>query len=310
MESTNINEQSLNEITILPHIKKFWDQMIKNWSTLYEAITIGSINDKNKAHGVINWFLGEQLSKCIDIELTLNEINRTEFEKATGLVELYVSPRIKKSNILAMNLLVDSAPLLPNMAVYRYKAYNEKDPIIANIEYEDHVVNYDDMGCQITLTYDEEKKPLLNLVIYVKKPLADKILEKKKVTFILQDGSQTELEKWLPTKTSAVDIFLLNIIGEYNVIHNLGYVEFLPEGDPLIAEGSVFTELSDLRGKITLLEKMNSDEALICNTCDRKHYQAKLLVCANCKQTKYCSKLCQKIDYPAHKKFCSYMQDF
>jgi hypothetical protein len=87
-------------------------------------------------------------------------------------------------------------------------------------------------------------------------------------------------------------------------------VEFLPEGDPLIAEGSIFTELSDLRGKITLLEKMTGDDILICNTCDRKQYQAKLLVCSKCKQTKYCCKTCQKIDYPTHKKFCTYMQDF
>jgi hypothetical protein len=298
--------ESLKPLTVIsavPHIAEFWHQVSKNWQTIYKALTAGNINDINTTHKLINWFLGDSLFQHIEIEITVNEINRTEYPESYGLIELYVSPRLKKDNVPIMDEIINMSPTLPNLSVIKYRAFNNKDALIADIEYEDHLVKYNDIGCQISMTYDDTRKPLLNVVIYVKKPLANHILEKKKVTFILPDNKETILEKWLPTKTSAIDILLLNIIGEYNVLYNLGYVEFLPEGDPLIAEGSVFTELSDLKGQINIIDKCLGRE--FCNTCDRQDYQTKLLVCSRCKKTTYCSKICQRLDYKSHKKFCT-----
>ncbi len=118
-----------------------------------------------------------------------------------------------------------------------------------------------------------------------------------------EDKSEKKMLKWLPTKTNVVDILLVNIIGEYNLIHRTGYIEFLPEGDALIAAGSLFTELSDLQGAYTILDKTMNTQ--ICQVCTRRDYQIHLMQCSKCKKTKYCCRECQVIDYPTHKKLCT-----
>lgn len=181
------------------------------------------------------------------------------------------------------------------------------DPII-------FITKYEDLGCQTFKGYNEQKQPIMNIVMHVKKSIADKFLVKKKVTFIHPKDNhgnpsrEEVLEKWLPDKLSVMDIFLTNAIGEYNLIHNVGYIEFMPEGDPLIAPGSVFTELSDLRQEILAIEKMKNTTC--CATCGKRAIQCNLLRCSKCRKLYYCSVLCQSENFPIHKKFCvSYAMD-
>lgn len=294
-------------------IKHFWDQFIAYWDKLY-ALIQGSHEQRIHALELINGLLTEEDFKRVQIEMTYGEVNRNPFPLAKDLVELYISPRALKGNIPLMEEYYNAKPSnLPNLAVYKYKSYNPNDPLIDNVVFPatettpEYTANYTDLGYQSSTGYDAEtKKPVLNLVIYVKKPLADTILRKKKVTFKNPDSGEEPitLEKWLPHNSTVIDLFLLNTIGEFHLVNDVGYIEFLPDGDPLIADGSVFCELGDLRGDIKLLEASLRVHVIYCKVCDRHQCQGSLLACSRCKKSYYCNKICQRIDYSKHKVRC------
>lgn len=290
----------------------FWTKLADNWNDIYNNIIQGK--DLNNILYLINLLLEEELKKYIDIEFTVSEINRIYYEECNNVIELYISPKLKKENITYMNNLyncyikhkeskTDTYKKLTKLNIIKYKAFNIKDALIEDINYDNYCIKYDDIGVQTFVGYNEEKMPILNLVLYVKKPICDKILKKKKISVVMPDETTTEIEKWLPHETTAFDVILLNVIGEYNFIHNIGYIEFLLEGDPLISEGSVFTELNDIRNELLLLEKIKNIN--ICSVCDRRELQKNILMCSRCKKNKYCCYNCQYIDYKTHKKFCS-----
>lgn len=295
-------------------VAHFWDQFGKFWPQLHELI-MGSPEQRVHALELINGLLTEEDFKKIQIEMTLGEVNRNPFPGSDKLVELYISPRLLKNNIQLMEEYYNARLTLPNLAVFKYRAYNTNDPLIENVVYPktdtmpEYTANYTDIGYQSSTGYDAEtKKPMLNLVIYMKKPLADVILRKKKVTFTNPADPAADpitLEKWLPQESTAVDLFLLNVLGEHHLVNDVGYIEFLPDGDPLIANGSVFCELSDLKGDIKLLEASLRNEVIKCKVCDRHQRQGVIQACSRCKKATYCSVRCQKKDYSTHKKRCT-----
>ncbi len=287
--------------TITLHSNAFWKSLERQWMTIYEAIVSGTDGDRQRVLQLLHYFAGP-LTDFVDFEITLGELNRVEFPQVKALVELYISPKLLIANIPIVDALLNAKIKIPNLQVFKYRSYNTKDPLIATIEYEDHKFAYTDFGCQHFAGMSENKEPLVNIVIYVRKEAAAKLLTQKEVTFILADKSEQKMMKWLPTKTNVVDVLLVNIIGEYNLVHRTGYIEFLPEGDPLIAGGSIFTELSDLRGAYSILDKSMGIQS--CVVCNRKSYQCTLPTCAKCKKTRYCCKQCQLIDFPLHKQLC------
>lgn len=311
-------DESVNE-SVNKSVVDFWAQLIKFWPQLYELICKDA-NSRTHALQLINGLLSEEDFKRIQIEMTLGEVNRIPYAKASKLVELYISPRLLKNNVPLMEQFYKAKPSssqLPNLEVYKYRAYNPSDALIKDIVYpatedmKEYTANYTDLGYQSSTTYDSlTKQPLLNLVIYVRKSLADIILKKKKVTFTSPPSDTDEkkdpivMEKWLPENSTVVDVFLLNAIGEYNLVNNIGYIEFLPDGDPLIANGSVFCELADLRGDIKLLESSLKVPLINCKTCNRNVHQGTLFSCSRCKKATYCCVICQKIDYGKHKLRC------
>ena len=279
----------------------FWDSLEKQWPVIYESIITGTHDDRWRTLQLFNYFAGP-LANFIDIEITVGQLNRIAFDTAADLVELYISPKLLVANIPIMNEIVDKQRKIPNLQVFRYRAYNSKDTLIRAIEYEDTKFEYMDFGCQYFNGISENKTPLINIVIYIKKDAAQKLLVQKEITFIDAEQRETKLLKWMPTKLNVVDILLVNIIGEYNLIHRTGYIEFLPENDPLIAAGSVFTELSDLRGAYAIIDKISKTKT--CVVCSRAPYQSNLLTCSKCRQTKYCCVKCQLIDFPIHERLC------
>lgn len=277
-----------------------------NWPIMLSALTKGTPSDRDRTLQLLEFFAGEELFKHVDFELTVGELNRVYYDRAKDLVELYVSPRLRKENLPYVDAIYDryhAMRPLEGLTVYKYRSFHKSNELIEDIQYADHTVRYLDIGCQSNITADSLRSPTLSLVIYVKKPIADKILQKKPVTFVMPDGSHQVLDKWLPADHSAIDILLLNAIGEYNLMHHVSYIDFLPEGDPLIASSSVFTELGDLRQAIAQLDKLYNYSK--CATCDRRSFQCKLLTCVKCKSTIYCSKVCQTIDYKTHKQMCN-----
>ena len=296
MATTAITQQEIET-----HTKAFWRSVVNQWNTLYEAATKGIDSDRDKILQLLHYFAGP-LSQYLDFEVTIGEINRVLFERVKNMVELYISPKLLIDNVPIMESLVAAAPSIPNLRVIKYRSYNIKDPTIATVEYPDATYKYDDFGCQTFSSMTENNRPLVNIVIYVKKS-ACSLLTQKEVTFILPDKSEKKMLKWLPTKTNVIDVFLVNIIGEFNLIHRTGYIEFLPEGDALIAAGSIFTELSDLKNAYLVIEKTTNIKT--CQTCTRREYQTDLAICSRCKKTRYCCRECQIIDFPTHKKMCT-----
>jgi hypothetical protein len=280
----------------------YWVKVKQNWKTIYLAFTRGSQTDVEQANNLLNFLLGDELSKHLEIETTVGEINRITFDNCANLIEIYISPRLNISNVPHMEKLYDAAIDLTNTQINKYRAYNTKDTLIKDISYDDYTISYDDVGCQTNMSYNEKNNLVINLVLYVKKTAADRILEKKKISVIMPDGSTSEIEKWLPNKSTAIDILLLNVIGEYNFIHYIGYIEFIPEGDPLIAEGSIFTELKDIKTQLDIIYKASGTKT--CKTCNRHKLQRSLLICTRCRDVLYCCKFCQSIDYKTHKLFC------
>lgn len=338
-----------------PPEQQFWLKFSEHWDQLYTLISSTEPSVRYHALELMNGMLSEEAFKHIQLECTFGELNRTALPRAKALVELYISPRLRRDNVPLMEKYFNTRPKhLPNLAIYKYRAYNPKDALIEDIVYpaepdvgnlvdktddktdnktddktdekhatyknansdnnKEYTARYTDLGYQSSVGYDDETKlPVLNLAIYVKKQLADRILAKRTVTF--RDPRSTldnpipdiKMDKWLPTKSTAVDVLLMNVLGEFNLIHRIGYIEFLPEGDPLIASGSVFSELADLRNDILSLEKsINYTTAAVsmCKYCNRHSLQCGMLRCTRCKSATYCSVMCQKGDFSQHKKIC------
>jgi hypothetical protein len=280
----------------------FWEKLDQYWDKIYTGIKDGTAEQRARCLEVINGFLTEEQFKKIEIELTFGEVNRVSMPHAKNLVEMYISPRLRKENIPDMEELFKFRKPLPNLHVVKYRAYNPNSEIIASVEYEDFTTKYEDFGCQVIKEYDEEKKPIISIILHVKKLIADKFLVKKPVTFIYPDGKKKTEDKLVPNGPSVIDLFLTNILGEYNLVNHVGAIEFLVEGDPIIANGSIFTELADLRQEILAIEKLR--DVKICSHCSRRQYQCQLSKCSRCHKTLYCSKDCQIANWSIHKHIC------
>ena len=317
-------------MTDIHKVKECWANISAAWPKYYHLIKENPNVNLERVLNLITMLAGE-LTKSVDFEITYGEINRVLLDESSNLVELYISPKLLIKNIPIMNLLISNAPSLPNLNIVKYRAYHLKDTVIASIEYDlsnikdnaansatpqFHTYNYEDFGCQwfsgVDSTDDASAqkthqfnikgmRPIINLVILVKKNAAN-LLTRKPVTFIMADGKEEIIEKWLPSVANVIDLFLINIIGEYNLIHNVGYIEFMPEDDPLIAPGSEFYELADLRAAFQMLN--NNKHVMYCNVCGRHEFQSKVARCSKCKKIVYCGRICQKTDYDIHKKLC------
>ena len=296
---------------------EFWDNFTAAWPKYYKLIQDNPALNLERVLNLIILLAGD-LSKDLDFELTYGQINRVALEDVKNLVELYISPKLVLNNVPIVNAMVMYAPKCPNLNIIKYRAYHLKDDVIAQIDHkmdtEDyHTFNYEDFGCQwfpgvdnttvqnTAVPMQVNMRPIINLVILVRTN-ATKLLCRKPVTFVHPDGKEEVLDKWLPSKANVIDLLLINIIGEYNLIHNVGYIEFIPENDPLISPGSEFHELKDLRKAFEILNK--SKNIRQCNVCDRYAWQTDLMRCTKCKKTMYCGKLCQKSDFNVHKLMC------
>jgi hypothetical protein len=292
--NTTIKQFNKND----PALKLFWNKLHEQWIKVYHLL----MNGNEQGLILINSFLTVDLYKLIEIEVTYNEINRQNLTSYSKHVELYISPRLKRDNIPTMKALYEARIPINNLLVSCYRAYHPKDTLIADIDFGEFKAQYTDFGFQGSCGYSEEHKPVLNIVIVVKQPLADKILTQKTVNFKSPDGKTTSRKVWLPTSTNAVDLFLINILGEYNLLNHVGYIEVLPDNDPIITEGSVFTELDDIKKNMIIIQKQYNYRS--CNYCEHNELQTIMMKCSKCKKINYCSKKCQITDWSNHKNIC------
>jgi len=252
---------------------------------------------------IINNVLTKDLQKYIKIEFTFREINRLPLERFANYVQIYISPSGSKDNIPYMKNLYEKRISLPNLIVACYSAYHPRDEAILDINYPDEnfIIKYTDFGVQSTYGYSQDGKPLLNLIILIKQPIASKIIKKEKIEFKNKNNEIESRELYLPNKYNAVSLILNNIIGEYNLINHIGYIELLPEDDPL-ASNSNFSELLEIREELNIILKHYNYKK--CNYCEHHELQTALFRCSRCKKIYYCNKICQLSDWINHKFIC------
>lgn len=319
-----LNEKLVKELTGLETISgrklhidlqcaKFWSSLLSTWSKVYEKIIQGNPDGLSMINNLLYMYEVDtkMLSDYVEFHATYGELNRQVLPDCENYVELYISPKGNKSNLEYMDALYKSKVALANTAVFKYRPYHKADSKIQTIEYLDgnktFEVSYDDIGYQGSFGYDgESKKPLLNMVLVVKQAIADKILEKRNVKFIEKSGKTSNRDVYLQTQYPAIDMFLLNLFGEYHLLNHIGYIEILPSEHPLVhdqSEENVFTELSDGKASIDIVVK--SYQYKSCYYCARHELQSEIYACGQCHSATYCTRKCQKAHWGKHKKVCA-----
>jgi hypothetical protein len=300
LDLPNVRSVDFNEIDDL--LVLFWKKFSPEWDEIYAKLMSKNRESIDKMFCYVCDMLGN-LHKYIALEFTIGCINNISYSSSENQVELYVSPLLLKSNEKIMNKFINLAPPLSNLTIVKYKCFNIKDDIIKTISSNDVLYSISDFRYQVHSAQDESKKLMYNLVITVPDTVAKTLLAKKKIQYIDKQQKTNIIEKWLPTNTDVIPTLLTNLIGEYNMIHKIGYIEFLPESDPLYDSRSEFLQMESLRNLINTCVKF--DMTSTCNLCGRMSYQKNIYKCSACMKTKYCTKLCQVLDFSTHKLFCN-----
>jgi hypothetical protein len=283
-------------------IKLFYDAFRGAWSYLYEMMLYEK--SRQTALHILNSLLPSNLSEKIILEYTVNELNRVYFPKQDKYIEIYISPRNNIKNIELVNKFYDICKLdnineCGKYQFFKYSAFNINSDLFKQIDYSNSnnsndAILYEHFMVQTVIGHDE-KTPLLHIIINVSKDIINKILVKKNIVF---PETKTSRLVWFP-KDDLINIILYNIIGEYNLLNKIGYIEFISDEE---AKGEFFS-LEYLRTQIILMEKAQQED--ICTICGRRPLQINNFInCSICKKNKYCSSICRKLD-TQHSNFCN-----
>jgi hypothetical protein len=292
----------------------FWFALSSNWKMLYKLIQRGS----PMSLLFIERHLPEEYN--LHISLTYNKINNQELDIAYGLVVMYISPNNCRDNISYMNELYDKRVTLPNLLVVKYSAFHPQG-LISEILYDDieHNVEKDikekdaekleekdikEKDKNIGISYEVFKvhclhgyserlpsgnpKPTMNLVITCPKTL----LEQKKVVFMDKNEKKSERNVWMfcgnnPGKESYIlDRYLLEVLGEYNMLLFVSYIEIVPSEDA--SPEIEYMPLESLRDELELVMKSYEPPIKKCSYCQISEIQTDLIKC-ECKKFYFCS---------------------
>jgi hypothetical protein len=276
LNSNGLNSNGLNSNGLINYINMI-DELYKNWVLNYIA-------DSFK----------KEVLEYISFELTVGEINRISYGiEYIDHIELYLVPI--KNDTDVFEEIYKKRVKIPNLMINKYASYNEKINVFTEIKYNNIIIKYSDIHIQTCNGLNDKGKHVFHLILRFNNKLAKKILVKKEIKF--ENSSRTV---WYPINAGLIELIITNIIGQYNFINNIGYIELLPKKD--CDETVVFDELISLQDHIKIIEK--TDNILKCNTCNRKEYQLPLHRCSKCKKNYYCSTICQMIDFDTHSNIC------
>jgi hypothetical protein len=223
---------------------------------------------------------------------------KSHLQSYSNRLTIHIVPNGEK-NIQLMNKLYSRRVPLTNIDVQCYRPYNDNNIIPPIITIDNITVEYSDLWFQGSIGY-KNNKPVVNMLIVVKELIANKILKKETVSF--KNETTTSRVVYFQT-IPVIDAYLDHIIGEYNLLNHIGYIELLPSNAEIITQESTFTELSDVKKLLQLACKSyNYKHCIYCNV---SQLQCDLLRCSICKTAYYCSKVCQISNWSVHKKICS-----
>ena len=293
----------------------FWREIASHWKILYMMIQKGSVNALQ--------FIDMQLpDDCANLHISLvcNSINGQDLDQANGLVVMHISANNSMDNIPMMNYLYNKRIKLPNLLVAKYASFNIHQPISAVLhdepapaktpdeqEKSDKPDKPDKPDIKLSIEYDkikvhcqhgfnENKQPTMNLIITCPK----EYLEQKKIVFKApnEHGKKSERLIWMLRNNSFIlDRYLLETLGECNMLHFISYIEIIPE-----EESSVEVEylpLESLRSNLELVVKLREPKITSCSYCDISELQMNLTKCS-CKKFQYCGEIC----ITSHKHAC------
>jgi len=277
-------------------IRNFWYEFKRKLPIIKPLI----FNNDQESLVLTKQLLGD-LNRYVDINFTYGMINSRFVKEFRDHIELYISPKFNKDNDNVMLLIYNTynkLPFkLPNILVNCYNNFYKEEPfetltltnngVLINADGES-TVKYLDFGVQTNYSMDKNGKALLNLIICINENVADLVIEKKNVSF----NKSSNRDVYLP-KNGLVTTLLNNIVGEFNMIKNIGYIEFMNSKD---ADEVSFDELSYIRKELELIYKQRNYKN--CKYCNKSELQS-ILTYYPVGGNYYCNELCSKLDdYP------------
>ncbi len=270
---------------------EFWENLRNNW----DDIKYFTEHQDNRCLSLIDQCLPDVLKPFLAFEITYNEINSQYLRSHRGLFELYISPKGRIENVPIMKALYHSRIDMPKLIVSCYRSYHINNEMISEIK-GDIVVNRSDFAFQSSTGYisvNGKNNPVLNLVIVTKPELL------KRQTVEFETGSSREV--YMPNPAyNFIDIIFNNVIGEYNLINHIGYIEFLPNDSPQLSSEHMFAEIDEIKKELQVIHACLGIR--VCNYCGHNELQNILMTC--CKSIYYCSRKCQAADRANHKLIC------
>ena len=286
-------------------METFWQRLADCWQDLYKLIQKNSVI----ALRIIDTLLQDL---PINISISYNLINKQELDIANGQVVLYLSPNGNKDSVQILERLYSKRITLNNLLIAKYRAYNENDDIpneiTDNIDNNNININVDEFAVHCLQGYNQDR-PVLNLVITCRKDL----LSCKEVKFMHEANALADIETKMSEvkiaeseavkaeseikstsrpvyfyKGGALDEYLSIILGEYNLIHYIGYIEIIPKEDAI--KEIPFMKLDSLRESVEFISKPYKHQ---CAYCSIDSMQMDLIKC-QCKRLEFCSSLCLK----------------
>lgn len=328
-------------------VDKFWH----NFAAAYEEIRI-AIFMHNQAEQMlysINSSL-DKLGSFIEICLTFGEKNRLAIEPYTECLELYISPKLSPTALHYMEAVYHRAPNLPGLSIAKFRPYNIQDPIVRDISYGLFAISSDDLRfqcirgyrpsdafCDSRTTIPQEKivqYPVMHIIVHVARHCVAWLLEETNVRVVGQKydlissmtgvpGADVDHERRVLTEkkeySGCIFSFLLSALGEYNVVHHVGYIEIVAQpvdgdndvqpvdGDndaqPVDGDNDVhLLDIYQLKDEMTTLLKLYDYRT--CGYCGVHELQQRLYRCSKCHAVYYCSRTCQVAQRPTHRIIC------
>lgn len=278
-------------------IEKFTNKYIETFPLIKKCILSGD----DSVLTITNNILGE-LSEYIDIQYTYGEINHNNYNwencNSKDIIEIYISPKMHTDNCDIMSTvqwILSNKLTSDKVNVIKYRPFI--DNMFDSIECNDITVNYKDFKIHTSVGIDVLGNHVLNICIAVAENIIGKILEKRTVSF--ENVKNSSRDVYLPIN-NIVNVMIDNIIGECNLLNFVGYIEFMPLNAEDMAK---LDDLSQVRDDMKLIHKTR--KLNYCHVCRRNNMQKYLFKCSVCKDTRYCSMICQKLDWDGHRKICS-----
>ena len=299
----------MEHINKIKTVETFWDSVSTHWNILYKLIQKGSVQALQ--------YLDSQLpDSCqIHVSLSCNKINEQELDISYGLVVMYLSPNNSRDNIEIMEQLYKKRITLPNLLVAKYSAFHIMSPI-SEILYdtvdtlqgetkEPPTINtptintpgipYNTFKAHCLHGFSERTidggpaMPVMNIIITCPK----KLLTQKTVVFKDKHEKKSERKVWMFTGKQAdsfiLDRYLLEVLGECNMLNFVSYIEIVPEEDA--SKEIEYEPLESLRDHLELVIKLRNPPIKSCSYCQISELQMDMVHCL-CKKFQFCSDNC------------------